>query len=166
MKYRTVIVKVASHVGVPGNELADTLAKRGVLSRSSIGRFSSTPPQSLTPPSIDFNHSLWTEKTTNEQDTILTDLLTNNLPLISLLPQSAKKPWISPSTLKQIDHFQKTTFADIAELKQARKRIKKSARRDKKDFIANNLLSDFHGSSVQQWTLNRAPLASLTIKAN
>ena len=155
MKYRTVIVKVASHVGVPGNELADTLAKRGVLSRSSIGRFSSTPPQSLTPPSIDFNHSLWTEKTTTEQDTILTDLLTNNLPLISLLPQSAKKPWISPSTLKQIDHFQKATFADIAELKQARKRIKKSARRDKKDFIANNLLSDFHGSSVQQWTHTR-----------
>ena len=174
MKYRTVIVKVASHVGVPGSELADTLAKRGVLSRSSIGRFSSTPPQSLTPPSIDFNHSLWTEKTTTEQDTILTDLLTNNLPLISLLPQSAKKPWISPSTLKQIDHFQKATSPTSPNLNRLANALKNPPEGTKKtlspiiSFLTFTEAQYSNGRilDISARTLNRAPLASLTIKAN
>ena len=59
----------------------------------------------------------------------------------------------SPLTLlRKIDKFQHTTFTDVAALKQARKHIKKAARNDKRNFIASNLLSDFHGSSVQQWT--------------
>ena len=48
-KYRTSLQKVSSHVGIPGNELADTLAKRGVHSRSSLGRFAPPTLQSLTP---------------------------------------------------------------------------------------------------------------------
>ena len=161
---------------MPGNELSDTLAKRGVLSRSSIGRF--FPPLLLNPslpPSIDFNHSLWTEKNTTEQDTILTDLLTNNLPLIPLLPQSAKKPWISPSTLKQIDHFQKTTFADIAELKQgsqnALKNPPEGTKKTSSPIISFLTFTEAQYSNgrildISARTLNRAPLASLTIKAN
>ena len=134
-KYRTFLQKVSSHVGIPGNELADTLAKRGVHSRSSLGRFAPPTLQSLTPPDINFNHSQWTCKTTNEQDEMLQNLFTSNLPLIPLLPQSAKKPWISPDTLKKIDKFQHTTFTDVAALKQARKHIKKAARNDKKKLL-------------------------------
>ena len=60
-KYRTIILKVSSHTGIPGNEQADTFAKRGVTSRSALGRFSSVPPQPLSPPTIDFNHAQWAE---------------------------------------------------------------------------------------------------------
>ena len=48
-KYRTTLLKVFSHIGIPGNELADRLAKRGVYSRSDIGRFSCPRTQSLSP---------------------------------------------------------------------------------------------------------------------
>ena len=37
------------------------------------------------------------------------------------------------------------------ELKQFRKRLKKSARKDKKQFIATALRDNFHGSSIDQW---------------
>ena len=151
-KNRTTLLKVSFHIGIPGNELADKLAKRGVYSRSDIGRFSPPRIQSLPPPEIDFNHSQWADKTTSEQDDILQELFSSNIPLIPRLLQSAKKPWISPETIKKIDAFQRATFTNITDLKQARKQIKKAARKDKKDFIASNLLSDFHGSSVQQWT--------------
>ena len=40
---------------------------------------------------------------------------------------------------------------DISSLKAARKQIKRWARKDQKTFISNNLESDFHGSSAQQW---------------
>ena len=60
-KYRTTLLKVSSHIGIPGNELADTLAKCGVYSRSDIGRFSLHHTQSPSPPNVDFNHSQWTE---------------------------------------------------------------------------------------------------------
>ena len=39
--------------------------------------------------------------------------------------------------------------------KASRNAIKKSARRDKKLFIAQNLQEDFMGSTVQQWTRAR-----------
>ena len=91
-KYRTILLKVSSHTGIPGNELADTLAKRGVTSCSALGRFSPVPPQPLSPPTIDFNQSQWTDKTTTEQDAILHALVAEHLPLIPLLPQTAKKP--------------------------------------------------------------------------
>ena len=38
------LVKVSSHIGIPGNELADALAKRGVSPDGSLGRFSFHAP--------------------------------------------------------------------------------------------------------------------------
>ena len=35
-----VLIQVSSHIGILGNEIADTLARRGVSSYGSLGRFS------------------------------------------------------------------------------------------------------------------------------
>ena len=42
--YYVDLVKVPSHVGIPGSELADSLAKRGVTSSGRVGRFLSRSP--------------------------------------------------------------------------------------------------------------------------
>ena len=52
--YRVHLLKVPSHEGIPGNELADRLAKKGVHSSGKLGRFSTTPSTSLRPPDIGF----------------------------------------------------------------------------------------------------------------
>ena len=52
--YRVHLLKVPSHEGIPGNELADSLAKRGVHSSGKLGRFSTTSSTSLRPPDIGF----------------------------------------------------------------------------------------------------------------
>ena len=49
-KYRATVLKISSHVGIPGNELADSLAKRGIHARSSVGRLSYIPVQPSSPP--------------------------------------------------------------------------------------------------------------------
>ena len=41
--YFVQLIKVSSHIGIPGNELADVLANRGVSSYGTIGRFSTNP---------------------------------------------------------------------------------------------------------------------------
>ena len=150
--FHVQLLSVPAHEGIPGNEIADRLAKQGVYSRCSIGRFSYVPAASLSPPEVGFNVEEWTSKTIEEQDSKLTSILTDSLPLIPELPLSAKKPWISSSTLSLIDKFQKTRFDDISSLKIARKQIKKSACKDKKQFVSSCLYNDFHGSSVHQWT--------------
>ena len=147
--YYVDLVKVPSHVGIPGNELADSLAKRGVTSRGRVGRFLTRSP--LNPPHI------WLSKTPQEQSDFLCSLLLSKKTLTPSLPISAKKPWISPSTLGLISHFQDCTDLTVPELKSLRKRIKKSASRNKKkQFIAQHLQDDFHGSSIHQWRTARS----------
>ena len=88
------------------------------------------------------------------QDDFLLSKIKEATPLIPILPLSAKKPWISSHTLHLIHVFQNTTFTDTRALKACRNAIKKSARRDKKLFIAQNLQDDFHGSSVHARATN------------
>ena len=76
--------------------------------------------------------------------------------LLPTLPVSAKKPWISSFTLDLITQFQDCTDLTVPEIKSLRKRIKKSASRDKKQFIAQHLQEDFHGSSINQWRTARS----------
>ena len=106
------LVKVPSHVGVPGNQLADSLAKRGVTSYGQTGRFSSRSP--LNPPQLGYNPDIW----------------------LSKIPQGQ---------------------SDFLCSKSLRKRIKKSASRDKeRHCIAQHLQEDFHGSSIAQWRTARS----------
>ena len=86
----------------------------------------------------------------DEQNLRLLDMIRKHIPLIPTLPVSAKKPWISPSTLEYITSFQARTDLTIAEVKQYRNIIKKLARKDKKQFIMTHLQEDFHGSAIQQ----------------
>ena len=54
------------------------------------------------------------------------------------------------------DELQQSTDLSLNEIKQCRKRSKKSATKDKKEFISSHLQSDFHGSSALQWRTARS----------
>ena len=148
------LLKVPSHVGIPGNEFADSLAKRGVSAYGTLGRFSSRTP--LNPPTLGYNSDIWLSKSPQEQSDFLCSLLLSNEHLMPTLPVSAKKPWISSTTLDLISQFQDCTDLSVPEVKSLRKRIKKSASRDKKQLIAQHLQDDFHGSSIHQWRTARS----------
>ncbi len=154
--YKVSLRKVPSHVGIPGNELADTLAKRGVSSYGTVGRFAPPRTKPLCPPTLGYNSHIWLSKSPQEQSDFICSLFLQHRPLIPTLPVSAKKPWISPHTLSLIAAFQDSTDLTVHELKTLRKRIKKSASKDKKQFISLHLQEDFHGSSVQQWRTARS----------
>ena len=153
--YKVNLHKVSSHIGIPGNEFADSLAKRGVNSFGQLGRFSPPRTQPLIPPQIGYNSHIWNSKTPEEQSEFLKQLINKHKHLIPTLPVSPKKPWISDSTLALIDSFQSVTDLTVPELKAIRKRIKKSASKDKKPFISVNLQDDFHSSSIHQWRTAR-----------
>ena len=53
------LVKVSSHIGIPGNELADALANTGVSAYGSLGRFSFAHTKSVSPPEIGHNSDRW-----------------------------------------------------------------------------------------------------------
>ena len=132
VQYTLTIAKVPGHKGFPGNEMADLLAKRGVTRFGTLGRFSATPSQPLRPPDIGHNQHLWLSQTVQQQSDFINTQFQQHSRLIPELPLSAKKPWISPDTLALISDFQSETFNDLAQLKAARKAIKKAARKDKK----------------------------------
>ena len=103
--YRVGLLKVPSHEGIPGNELADRLAKKGVHSSGKLGRLSTTPSASLRPPEIGFNEANWTLLPVTSQDDFLHSHIKDNFHLIPELPLAAKKPWISERTLRLISRF-------------------------------------------------------------
>ena len=153
--HHVTLSKVAGRSGVIGNELADSLAKKGVTEYGSLGRFSGPRTAALSPPDIGYNTDLWLSLSPDEQNLRLLDMIRKHIPLIPTLPVSAKKPWISPSTLEYITSFQAHTDLTIAEVKQYRNKIKKLARKDKKQVIMTHLQEDFHGSAIQQWRTAR-----------
>ena len=104
-QFRLPIQKVPGHHRVPGNELADRLAKRAVTSTGSVGRYSATPSRRLQPPDIGFNSHSWNECSVEDQDKFIVSHLTDNLNLIPHFPLSAKKPWISEDILQLIAAF-------------------------------------------------------------
>ena len=154
--HHVTLSKVAGHSGVIGNELADSLAKKGVHEHGSLGRFSGPRTAALSPPDIGYNTDRWLSLSPDEQNLRLLELLRKHTPLIPTLPVSPKKPWISPSTLEYITSFQSRTDLTTAEVKQYRNKIKKLARKDKKQFIMTHLREDFHGSAIQQWHTARS----------
>ena len=149
--HHVTLAKVAGHSGVIGNELADSLAKKGVKEYGSLGRFSGPRTAALSPPDVGYNTDQWLSLSPDEQNLRLLDMLRRHTPLIPTLPVSAKKPWISPSTLEHITSFQACTDLTAAQVKQHRNKIKKPARKDKKQFIMMQFEEDFHGSAIQQW---------------
>ena len=154
--HHVTLSKVAGHSGIIGNELADSLAKKGVNEYGSLGRFSGSRTAALSPPDIGYNTDQWLSLSPNEQNLRLMELIRKRTPLIPTLPVSPKKPWISPSTLEYITAFQTRTDLTGAEVKQYRNKIKKLARKDKKQCIMTHLREDFHGSAIQQWHTARS----------
>ena len=153
--FKVVLHKVPSHVGIPANELADSLAKRGVNNYGSLGRFSPPRTRPLSPPQLGYNSDIWNSKTPQEQSEFLRELPLKHRHLVPSLLVSAKKPWISETTLSLISTFQSVSDLTTPEFKAIRKRIKKSASKDKKQFIAAHLQQDFYASSIQQWRTAR-----------
>ena len=82
--YYVDLIKVPSHVGIPGNELADSLAKRGVTSSGRVGRFFSRSP--LNPPQLGYNSDIWLSKTPQKQSDFLCSLLLSKKTLLPSLP--------------------------------------------------------------------------------
>ena len=149
--YRLRIQKVPGHHGVPGNEMADLLAKKGVTSTGSVGRYMFSPSRPLQPPEIGFNSHTWNSISVQEQDEFIVSQLSDNMDLVPVLPLAAKKPWISAETLQLISELQEKTYETVDDLKRDRKIIKKAARKDKKLFISRHLEDDFHGTNIHQW---------------
>ena len=67
-KFHISIEKVPSHVGVPGNEMADTMARAGNHSFGSVGRFSQVPAESLRPPASNLDLTSWESMSLNDQN--------------------------------------------------------------------------------------------------
>ena len=141
------LVKVSSHIGIPGDELADALAESGVSAYGSLGRFSFLRTRSISPPEIGYNSDRWLSKTTQEQSEFLSSLIEKHRSSMPIIPVYPKKPWISSRTLLLITDFQQSLDLSPSGIKQCRKRIKKSAAKDKKEFISSHLRADFHGSA-------------------
>ena len=103
--HHVTLSKVAGHSGIIGNELADSLAKKGVKEYGSLGRFSGPRTAALSLPDIGYNTDQWLSLSPDEQNLRLLDMIRKHIPLIPTLPVSAKRPWISPSTLDRIYHL-------------------------------------------------------------
>ena len=89
--HHVTLSKVAGHSGVIGNELADSLAKKGVHEHGSLGRFSGPRTAALSPPDIGYNTDRWLSLSPDEQNLRLLELLRKHTPLIPTLPCFAQK---------------------------------------------------------------------------
>ena len=120
--HKVTLHKVSSHTGIPGNELADSLAKRGVTIYGSLGRFS--PPRTLllSPPQLGYNSDIRLSKSPQEQSDFLCFPILNHRSLIPTLPVSPKKLGFH-KTLSLITSLHSSTDLTILELKASRKRI-------------------------------------------
>ena len=80
-QYRAILHKVEAHVGIYGNELADSLAKAEVTSYGGLGRFHGPRARPLNPPEIGFNQEDWKSFGIEEQSRILGELLKSHPPV-------------------------------------------------------------------------------------
>ena len=152
--YNVSVNKVPGHAGVAGNEYADRVAMTGVYSCGKTGRFAQTPTGSLQPPAFNLDMSRWEAMSVNEQNLFLRDVIERARKLVPLLPLSPHKPWISRETLNLVADLRDSTRLSPAQVKEARKQIKASARRDKKVFVRTKLAKDYE-SNPTQWTTVR-----------
>ena len=87
-QYRVNLYKVEAHVGIYGNELADSLAalaKAGITPFGVLGRFQGPRARPLNPPDIGFNQEDWKPLGVDEQSRIISELLKTHLPNIPKL---------------------------------------------------------------------------------
>ena len=153
-RFHITIEKVPSHVGIPGNELADQMARAGNHSIGSLGRFSRVPSHSLQPPEAHLDLTNWESMTLNDQNAFFRRTIDEAKKLIPVLPLQPRKAWISRGTLDLITTLRDSTGLTPEEVKAFRKCIKKSARQDKRLFVKNNLTKDYE-STPSQWTTLR-----------
>ena len=90
----------------------------------------------------------------NEQNLFLRDVIAKARKLVPHLPLSPHKPWISRETLNLVVDLRDSVGLAPEQVKEARKQIKASARRDKKVFVRTKLAKD-HESNPTQWTTVR-----------
>ena len=146
--------KVPSHVGIPGNEYADRVAYSGNFSLGRTGRFSQPHSRSLRPPEFNPDLTNWDSLSVQEQNVFLRQAISEAKELIPALPLTPHKPWISKTTLGLIAELRDAGGLAPEDVKAFRKRIKASARKDKKTFVHTRLSIDYE-STPTQWTTLR-----------
>lgn len=142
---------VKSHTGIPGNEKADLNASLGVSTRTPIGRFSTFPPGPLFPLPHPSTPTLTPDlHTIHFVDTISTQTYL----CFPTSSQSIRKPYLSSDAFSLVQELQHSSPEVIKPL---RNKTKRSAKRDKKQWLISRLESDhFSPSAASQWrTLKR-----------
>ena len=138
----------SGHSRHEGNERADALAARGVHSPSNIGRHHPPARQLLS------QANLPTLSGSLEQQSYL--LLNTVLEASSqLTPADAvvyKKEYLSIATKSLIQGINNSSTLDTERFTKLRKAVKRRVKKDKRQFICDNLLQDSKGPPSKQWS--------------
>jgi len=147
--------KVASHIGIPGNERADSLAKKGETGRFAWkGRFSSVSPVPIWSPATETDTSWLQAHSVSEQTSLLVNALKDSAVTLVQRPVLPRKPYISSETWASIERLHGLTSpSQESERRYWRNKTKKLAKKDKKLWIENKLNEDYRGAPAQQWQL-------------
>ena len=140
-------VWIKGHSGDPLNDAADSLADKGKTTQKRMGgRSSFQLPDSDSP-----NHS---HSSTNPQElytSFVSALKQAEKSSFSPLSISPKQPWISQETLQLLHSARQLKILEHPGFKEASKRAKSSARRDKKAWLHRSLHSDADAPTSSVW---------------
>ena len=147
-RFDLAILKVAGHSGNAGNERADALAARGVHSSSDIGRHHPPARQLLTQSTLSTLSSSLEQQSFLLLNTVL-DASAQLTPADSVI---YKKEYLSFATKALIKDIHNTSTLDTERLTKLRKAVKRRVKKDKRQFICDNLLQDSKGPPFKQWS--------------
>ena len=135
-----------AHVGTEGNEKADRLAEQGKRSETTTGgRTQPVLPLATTPhqaPQVSATQAVQA----------MAHAAKEHIPLATQVPRT---PWITRETLQLLDQARKAEAAQSDDAKTLRNKAKRSARKDRVNWVHAQLLQDPSGTSSTVWNAVR-----------
>ena len=154
-RFPTSIFKVQSHVGIEGNERADTLAAQGVLSTSFLqGRFLQSPPDFLLPSAIYQSPSHSLSSIEQHYSSLMSCIKHSSSTHLQQIKVKRKQKYVSADTISLIaqrNSLVKSDYRNRQEFNIIRSKIRKSLKKDKQAFVKEALDSDFRGGPAEKW---------------
>lgn len=148
-------LKVAAHVGIPGNERAHALALEGQTGMGWAGRFSVRPPAPLVNPEIEgaVISSEWGSFSLDQKSDFLLEVAAAAASeAFAHRRHEIKQPYISNSTFSLIETLSQLTQPhQVQQRRLLRNKIKKQARKDKKVWWNLKFFQDHRSAPSQQW---------------